>query len=194
LTAQIPKQIPTGTDTGTHTLFVYARSAVSGQEQLLTLSVQLVKPLSAGVYTPTPTPPPAVLSPAPCAAPTPTPTFPPFPAPPPGAVTAQTLTLNVANPRSQDPLSRGFYVISGVAYDSSAQGASGVDRVAVYLDPREAGGEFLGNATLGDPTSPFNFSLLARLPDATGGHNLTVYARSAVTGQETSVTIPVALI
>jgi hypothetical protein len=194
LTAQIPKQTPGATETGTHTLFVYARSALSGQEQVLTVSVQLIKPLTAGVYTPTPTPPPAVLSPPPCAAPTPTPTFPPFPAPPAGAVTAQTLTLSVSNPRSEDALSKGFYVISGVAYDSSAQGTSGVDRVAVYLDPRDSGGEFLGDATLGDPTSPFNFSLLARLPDASGGHNLTVYARSAVTGQETSVTIPIAIL
>jgi hypothetical protein len=194
LTAQIPKQTPGATETGTHTLFVYARSALSGQEQVLTVSVQLIKPLSAGVYTPTPTPPPAVLSPPPCAAPTPTPTFPPFPALPPGAVTAQTLTLSVSNPHSQDALSGGFYVISGIAYDSGAQGSSGVDRVAAYLDPRDSGGAFLGNATLGDPTSPFTFSLLARLPDATGGHNLTVYARSAVSGQETSVTIPIALL
>jgi hypothetical protein len=100
----------------------------------------------------------------------------------------------VANPHSQDALSKGFYVISGVAFDSSAQGSSGVDRVAIYLDPRDGGGDFLGDATLGDPSSPFTFSLLARLPDATGGHNLTVYARSAVTGQETSVTIPIVIL
>jgi hypothetical protein len=194
LIAQIPKQIPNGNESGTHTLFVYARSALTGQEQVMTLSVQLTKPLAVGAYTPTPTPPPAVLAPPPCATPTPTPTFPPFPAPPAGAVTAQGLTLSVSNPRSQDGLSKGFYVISGVAYDSSAQGTSGVDRVSVYLDPRDGGGDFLGYATLGDPISPFNFSLLARLPDATGGHNLTVYARSAVTGQETSVTIPIAIL
>jgi hypothetical protein len=193
--ALIPKQIPTSSESGTHTVFAYARSALSGQEQTISFMVQLTKPINVGAYTPTPTPVPAVVSPPPCAPPTPTPTFPPFPAPPAEAVTVQTLVLDVYNPKPNAVLGKGLYTIQGLAYDSSAQASSGVDRVDVYLDPRDTAGAFLGTATLGGSggTSPFGFSLLALLPDAVGGHNLTVYARSAVSGRETSLTIPIVL-
>jgi len=182
----------------THMLFVYARSAATGQEEIVAFQVQMKKPLTVGrALTPTPTPPPASLSPAPCGSPTPTPTFPPFPVAQaevtPGA--SQGPTLRVFNPQTSDLLSHGLYVIQGLAFDATAQGSTGIEHVQVFLDPRDEGGQFLGAATLGLPAAggPFGFELVAPLPDRAGGHILSIYARSAVSGVETSVSIPITI-
>ena len=196
LLASIPN---TPADNNTHFLYVYARSSQTGAEQSLMITFQLNKPLSVGSFTPTPTPPPNVQALATCGSPTPTPTFPPFPlAAPgvgatPGAVRA--LTLRVGNPSAGDTVSAGMYVFQGVAFDPQAQGSSGVDRVQVFLDPRDQGGVYLGDATLGPnvPQAPFGFQLTAPLPDRKGGHLVTVYAHSSVTGQETSVSVPITI-
>jgi hypothetical protein len=229
-------------EVNTHVVYVYARSAVSGAEQVLTTSVQLKKPLSVAAFTPTPTPVPTLVSQRPCGSPTPTPTFPPFPrtvasdatsqqtvpaagvpvgpaadtapapnpAPDMGAATptplapatptatatpAGTLTLRVGNPQAGDSISRGMYVIQGVAFDSRAVGTAGVSRVQVFLDPRDAGGQFLGNADLSVSAAggPFGFQLTTKLPDRSGGHMLAIYAHSAVADEEIGVLIPIEL-
>jgi len=122
---------------------------------------------------------------------------PPFPAPTAGATpgVAHTLTLRVGNPQAGDSVSAGMYVFQGLAFDSLAQGTSGVDRVAIFLDPRDQGGQILGDAMLGPgvPQAPFGFQLTAALPNRKGGHLLTVYARSSVTGQEATVSIPITI-
>jgi hypothetical protein len=198
---QVIAHLPdTAAQNNTHVLFAYARSSATGQEQGLSLEVQLKQPLSVGALTPTPTPPPVSLVIPPCSGPTPTPTFPPFPAP---AVAANatpspsnTLTLRVSNPTAGDLLSSGTYVINGVAFDSSApSGTTGVDQVQVFLDPRDDGGQFLGTATLGTAGvgGVFGFDLAARLPNRAGGHTLSIYARSAVSGTESLVSIPITI-
>jgi len=186
-------------DNNTHYLYVYARSRQTGSEQLLTVTFQLNKPLEVNAFTPTPTPPPDVLALKTCGTPTPTPTFPPFPlaaptaAATPGAVPP--LTLRVGNPSPGDTVSAGMYMFHGVAFDPAAQGASGVDRVVIFLDPRDQGGQYLGDAMLGAnvPQAPFGYQLTAALPNRKGGHSITVYAHSSVTGQETSRSVPITI-
>lgn len=194
LLATIPD---TAADDNTHFLYIYARSSQTGAEQSLMVTYQLNKPLSVGSFTPTPTPPPNVQALPTCGTPTPTPTFPPFPLAAPGLVAtpsaARVLTLRVGNPGAGDTLSAGMYVFQGVAFDPQAQGNSGVDRVQIFLDPRDQGGQYLGDATLGPnvPQAPFGFQLTAPLPNRKGGHLVTVYAHSSVTGQETAVSVPI---
>jgi hypothetical protein len=194
---QVIAHIPNTTaQNNTHVLFAYARSGATGQEQGLSLEVQLKQPLSVGALTPTPTPPPVSLVVPPCSGPTPTPTFPPFPGPVVANATpiaGNTLTLRVSNPQAGDMVSSGTYVISGVAFDSSAASGTGIDQVQVFLDPRDDGGQFLGTATLGTAGvgGVFGFELVARLPNRTGGHTLSIYARSAVSDKESLVSIPI---
>jgi len=193
--ARIPN---TTVPNNTHALFVYARSAVTGQEQVVTESVQLNLPLKVGPFTPTPTTPPVQLSLPTCGTPAPTPTFPPFPATvanaTPGA--SDSLTLQVANPQPGDTLPGGMYAIGGLAFDSSAASGTGIQQVQVFLDPRDSGGQFLGTATLGAASgggSVFGFELLVPLPDRAGAHTLSVYAVSSVSSRETSVSIPITI-
>jgi hypothetical protein len=100
-------------------------------------------------------------------------------------------------------LATGAMTIEGVAYDPIATEGIGVDRVSVFLDDRDMGGMFLGDAKLGQPT--FIPTETAQFPTAgwmlvtpalkgTGdGHMLYVYAHSAVTGDETVLRIPVTI-
>jgi hypothetical protein len=112
-------------------------------------------------------------------------------------------TLDVANPSAGSMLTPGVMIIEGVAYDDSADDGVGVDRVSLFLGDREEGGVFLGNATLGlhnpqaveggDPQFA-DAGWRLRTPVLKGGgqqRDLTVYARSSVSGVETTVSIPV---
>jgi hypothetical protein len=65
----------------------------------------------------------------------------------------------------------------------------------MFLDPGDAGGQFLGDADLHTPAAggPFGFQLLVKLPDRKGGHTLAVYARSSVADQEVPMLIPIEL-
>jgi len=96
--------------------------------------------------------------------------------------------VQLANPGSGDLLPTGDIVITGAAWDPAATSGSGIDRVELYLDPRENGGLFLGSV---EP--PANtFTLTIKVPNsANGGHTLTAYARSSVTGHEAVEQVPV---
>jgi hypothetical protein len=78
------------------------------------------------------------------------------------------------------------YTIRGTAYDTRtrAELGVGVDRVQVYLDgPRGvAGSHFLGNANLNGNEWSIDFSPTEW--DSFRHHNLWVYVRSSVTGEE----------
>jgi len=102
------------------------------------------------------------------------------------------LVLSVGNPQPGDLLPRGKYVMQGLAFDRAAAGGSGVDRVSVFLDDRDSGGQHLSDATLGQPT-PTGFSATIDLSKLTGTHTLFIYARSAVTGKEAVVSFPVSV-
>ena len=110
--------------------------------------------------------------------------------------------LDLANPNPGDMLMPGAYEIEGKAFDPRAQQDSGVDRVSIFLDSRDAGGLDLGDATPGVPNpnleipgfpSMNGFTLVVNLPNLAGEHTLFAYARSSVTGQETTISMPVVL-
>lgn len=105
------------------------------------------------------------------------------------AVSSGPPVLNLGNPNPGDVLSTGDVFIDGLAYDPSANQGGGVDRVEVFLDNRDEGGLPLGS---GAPGAGNAFNIKATVPStANGGHNLVVYARSSITGQETVQSVPV---
>jgi hypothetical protein len=135
--------------------------------------------------------PQAVAAPAPGA--TPQPNAAPVPTIAPALIQpGPSLVLNVANPQPNDVLPRGRYVMQGQAFDRAASTGSGVDRVSVFVDDRDAGGQHLADATLGQPSTT-GFTLTADLSRLSGTHSLFIYARSSVTGKETVVNFPVAI-
>ena len=119
------------------------------------------------------------------------------PPPPPAALAAITqpgpsLVLSVGNPQPGDLLPRGKYVMQGLAFDRAAPAGSGVDRVSVFVDDRDAGGQLVGDAVLGQPVAT-GFTVTADLSRIGGGHTLFVYARSSVSGREAIVSFPISI-
>ena len=96
------------------------------------------------------------------------------------------------NPQPNDLVPRGRLVMHGVAFDRAAADGSGVDKVSVFLDDRDAGGQHLGDAKLGEPNAA-GFSVSADLSRASGKHTLFVYARSSVSGKEAVLSFPISV-
>ncbi|HYR16119.1 MAG TPA: hypothetical protein VEQ67_18165, partial [Mycobacterium sp.] len=109
---------------------------------------------------------------------------------PPTTQPGPSLVLSVANPQPNDLLPRGKYVMQGLAFDRAANTGSGVDKVSVFVEDRDAGGQLVGDAILGQPGAT-GFTVTADLSRAGGGHTLFVYARSSVSGRETAVSVPI---
>ncbi len=107
--------------------------------------------------------------------------------------------VDVANPNPDDVLIPGAYVFQGIAYDKDAREGTGVERVAVFLDDRDQGGLFLGDATLGEPnpmaapTSQFGTAgwVITTPALPLGNHTLFFYANSSVDKQEAVVEVPI---
>ena len=108
--------------------------------------------------------------------------------------------IAVNNPSPGDSLPVGGLDVQGKAFDPAASidQASGIDRVQVFLEDRDRGGQYLGDARLGainpaaEPGSQFalaGWDIVVMLPS--GAHILFIYARSSVTGKESIVSIPV---
>ena len=106
----------------------------------------------------------------------------------------------VSNPTPGDALPVGGLAMQGKAFDpaASTDQFTGVDRVQVFLEDRDRGGTLLGDARLGtpnlaaEPGSQFalaGWEITVTLPN--GQHTLFVYARSSVTGKESTVSIPI---
>jgi hypothetical protein len=111
-----------------------------------------------------------------------------------GASAAPTCTsapvLDLANPSAGALLSAGDLIVSGVARDPGATSGDGIDRVELFVGSRDAGGMEIGSGT---PQSG-NFVITAKVPsNISGGNDFVAYAHSALTGQETIVTVPVFL-
>jgi hypothetical protein len=102
------------------------------------------------------------------------------------------LVLSVGNPQPNDSLPRGKYVMQGLAFDRAANSGSGVDRVSVFVDDRDAGGQHVGDAVLGQPVAN-GFSATVDLSRVSGAHTLFVYARSAVSGKEAIINFPITI-
>jgi hypothetical protein len=133
---------------------------------------------------------------------------------PPGVTLAESLALatsashdggpvlHVANPNDKDMIIPGSLIMTGVAFDDTAETGLGVDRVSIFLGDRDTGGKHLGDARLGghntvtdDPQFAMGGWMLKTPPLlGTGQHaELFVYARSTVDGKEVVVNIPVVL-
>ena len=122
---------------------------------------------------------------------------------PAAAQTAGCIQLQVDNPHPGDPFFQGKVDVGGRATDSAAQSGSGIDRVQIFVDSRDLGGQQVGEADLNVPAgaspditqssiSGPRFSVLADLSSADlGGHTLFVYARSAVSGAEVVAGVPI---
>lgn len=138
----------------------------------------------------------ADIPPPPLSTPTPAPVY-----GPPAPVTLPPY-IAVNNPSPGDVLAVGGLVIQGKAFDPAAspEQATGIDRVQVFLEDRDRGGMYLGDARLGatnpaaEPGSQFSqagWDIVVTLPS--GSHRLFIYARSFVTGKESTVTIPISV-
>jgi hypothetical protein len=122
---------------------------------------------------------------------------------PAAAQTGGCLQLQVDNPHPGDPFGQGKIEVSGRATDSAAQSGSGIDRVQIFVDSRDLGGQQVGEADLNVPAgaspeivqssiSGSRFSVLADLASADlGSHTLFVYARSAASGAEVVAGVPI---
>jgi hypothetical protein len=103
--------------------------------------------------------------------------------------------LVVGNPNANDTLNRGPLVVTGVAYDPASSSGSGVDQVEFFLDDRDAGGLSLGGTTVpgaANSALPRVYNTVVHIPTAANGlHDFVTYARSALTGLETKVSVPV---
>jgi hypothetical protein len=98
--------------------------------------------------------------------------------------------LDLSNPSAGDLLSPGDYIVSGVARDPASANGDGIDRVELFVGNRDLGGTEVGEVV---PQQGV-FAVTARLPtNVIGGTNFFAYAHSAVTGQETAVSVPVFL-
>jgi hypothetical protein len=98
--------------------------------------------------------------------------------------------LDLANPSAGDLLSSGDYIVSGAARDPSATSGNGIDRIELFVGNRDFGGTEVGSVVPQQGT----FEVTAKLPtNITGGTSFFAYAHSSVTGQETSVSVPVFL-
>jgi len=110
-------------------------------------------------------------------------------------------TLEVSNPSPNDRLTPGALVMYGVAFDRDATQGSGVDQVLVFVGSRDHGGQLLGEAKLGMPSTMPGVSAqftsagwMIRTQAIKGAgeqRTLFVYAHSAVTDTETVIKVPV---
>jgi len=106
------------------------------------------------------------------------------------------IRLELANPSSGSRVEPGNYVLQGRAVDARAQQGSGIARIDFFLGSRLSGGKFIGTTNPGlmpGPSGPTSFQATISLPTELGGHDLVAYAYSAVTGQESIVSIPIAI-
>jgi hypothetical protein len=100
--------------------------------------------------------------------------------------------FEIANPNAGDLLQVGRFQTSGLAYDPTSTSGSGVDRIQFFLDPRDDGGIFLGEASSDPGARTFSGDFV--VPSGVkqkGAHEFIAYARSAATGREAVLSIPV---
>lgn len=187
---------------GGHDLFAYAHSSVTGQEAVIDVPIAVGEdPAKAEETTSTATQtctkggntasttaamtPPATTASAattPVATTTTTTAM---------APSASTITLNVGNPSPGDTVHVGGLNVSGSAWDKAATSGSGIDRIDVFLDDRDAGGMLLTQANFGTMN---NWTATLTLPsNQTGLHELVFYAHSSATGQQAVVSVPVTI-
>jgi hypothetical protein len=103
---------------------------------------------------------------------------------------AATLTFSVGNPSPGDTVKAGGLMVQGVAFDRAAQQGSGVQRIDIFLDNRDAGGMALGQAVPGDGNM---WQTTVLLPNTQLGQHTLFFAAHSVSGAESDVSIPVTI-
>lgn len=193
-------------NTGSNDLVAYAHSSVTGQQSVISVPIAIGEDTSkAFVTVPTDVQTMCIGSPAGTASPGITPVSPTTPSTttttpattttttttPTSATTpsSQSVFVEVGNPSPGDTIKAGAYVMVGRAFDRNATSGSGIDRIQIFLDNRDQGGLFLGQAALVNNNM---WSATVDLPtNNTGLHTLTIYAHSAVSNSEVAVEVPV---
>jgi hypothetical protein len=192
---------------GDQHLYAYARSSVTGQESIINI------PFTLGVdpTRPAPVPAPAAMmsclggsgSSVPSAAPGSAPPMPAATMVPPSVVTpasaatnsmmpGSTLVFSVSNPSAGDTLRPGGLNIEGWAYDSVATQGTGVDRIDIFLDDRDGGGQSLGRVAPSWGVNTWRATVM--LPsNKLGLHWLFFDAHSSVSGADTIISIPITI-
>jgi hypothetical protein len=105
------------------------------------------------------------------------------------------IQLSVANPNPGDQEIPRSLVMNGTALDATATAGSGISRVQAFLGNRDTGGMFIGewSPTIPVVGPPGAWTLTATMPDnSIGGQQVFVYSTSSLSGQEASVSIPIA--
>jgi hypothetical protein len=114
-----------------------------------------------------------------------------------------TMYLDVGNPSSGDSLHVGAYTMEGIAFDSAADPAPGIDHIDIFLDDRNTGGTLIGHgqmyAASPEPDDPglqgSGWTAQVVIPKKRmGSHVLFVYALSGATGEEMVVGVPVQVV
>jgi hypothetical protein len=103
-------------------------------------------------------------------------------------------SLSLGNPSDGSVLSNGDVIVEGLAFDPAASMGSGIDSVQLFIGSRDSGGIMVGSGVPGanGATDARAFSVKASIPSSvSGGHDFVAYARSALTGEETVVSVPV---
>ena len=109
-----------------------------------------------------------------------------------------TIDFQLSNPAAGARVEVGSSIVKGIAAANNApSGSNGIDRVDFFLGSRDEGGMNLGSAVPGMTAGPFgpgSFQATLDFPtNQMGGHDLVAYAHSAVTGQQSVISVPIAL-
>jgi hypothetical protein len=109
-----------------------------------------------------------------------------------------TIDFQLGNPTAGARVETGSSLVQGIAMANDApSGTNGIDRVDFFLGNRDEGGMIVGSAVPGmtaGPAGPGSFQATLDFPtDQTGGHDLVAYAHSAITGQQSVISVPIAL-
>lgn len=194
--------------TGGHDLFAYAQSSVNGAESVISIPIAIGEPPSkafatqpsdtmtemcmagsAGTVTSRTSTTPATTDTTPPTTTTTTSTTTTTTPP-----SESTITFEVGNPAPGDTIKVGAFNIQGMAMDQSASEGTGIDRIEIFLDNRDEGGAFLGQASFGMGDMSDRWSATVTLPNNDMGlHTLFFYAHSMVTGEETVMEVPVTI-
>jgi hypothetical protein len=101
--------------------------------------------------------------------------------------------LHVIAPQSGAAIFAGPFSLNGTAWDPAASSGSGIDQVQVFLDDRNAGGQFLGNANLNSGGTNGWQATVGLPTNNTGPHSFYIYATSSVTGKTSVATVPITI-
>ncbi len=107
------------------------------------------------------------------------------------AATSNGPELHVVSPKSGAAIFAGPFSLSGTAWDPSASSGSGIDSIQIFLDDRNAGGQFLGNASLNSGGTNGWQATVSLPTNNTGPHSFYVYAHSSVTGKTSVASVPI---